>query len=49
MAPFRSVLAATDFSEDAGKAASRAAMIAAEHQAELVLAHVADPSGLAAL
>jgi nucleotide-binding universal stress UspA family protein len=49
MAPFHSILAATDFSEHAAKAASRAAMIAAEHQAELVLAHVTDPSGLAAL
>lgn len=49
MKPFRSVLAATDFSEDAAKAASRAAMIANEHKAELVLLHVVDPSGLTAL
>ena len=49
MKPFRSVLVATDFSEDAAKASSRAAMIAAEHKAELVMLHVVDGSRLTAL
>src|SRR5690349_4453592 len=49
MTPLRSVLAATDFSEDAGKAATRAAIISAEHNAELVLLHVLDPSPLTPL
>lgn len=44
-----SVLAATDFSEDAARAASRAALLAAEHKAELILLHVLDASGLNAL
>lgn len=49
MKTVRSVLAATDFSEDAAHAAKRAAMIAAEHSAELILLHVVDPTGLTSL
>jgi nucleotide-binding universal stress UspA family protein len=37
------MLAATDFSHNAAKAMSRAAILAAEHEAELILLHVLDP------
>jgi len=43
------VVAATDFSEDAGKAARRAAIVAAQHGSELELLHVVSRSSLDAV
>lgn len=49
MIPIRSVLAATDFSQQALGAGARAALLAAEHGAELKLVHVLEQEGLASL
>jgi nucleotide-binding universal stress UspA family protein len=49
MIPIRSVLAATDFSQHALAACARAALVAAEHAAELQLVHVLEQKGLTAL
>ncbi len=49
MMAFKSLLAATDFSDDARNAVERAARIAAEHQAALALLHVINGTSLAAL
>ncbi|MDP1537919.1 MAG: universal stress protein [Burkholderiales bacterium] len=49
MNPFRSILAATDFSDDARNACRRAAHLASEHQASLELLHVISKPALALL
>jgi nucleotide-binding universal stress UspA family protein len=49
MDPIRRIVAATDFSENAGYALSRAALIAEEHGAELSLAHILNASTLHAM
>ena len=46
---FKRIVAATDFSEDAGHAALRAALLASEHRAELELLHVVSESSLDAM
>jgi nucleotide-binding universal stress UspA family protein len=49
MNDLRRILAATDFSEEAGKASSRAALLAAEQDAKLELLHIVSKSSLDAL
>jgi nucleotide-binding universal stress UspA family protein len=49
MNPIRRIVAATDFSKDAGYALARAALIAEEHGAELSLAHILNVSTLHAM
>jgi nucleotide-binding universal stress UspA family protein len=49
MNPLRRIVAATDFSENAGYALARAALIAEEHGAELSLAHILNASTLHAM
>jgi nucleotide-binding universal stress UspA family protein len=49
MSSLRSLLAATDFSDDAEHAAYRAAMLTAEHSAQLRLLHVVSRSSVDAL
>ena len=49
MNPIRRIVAATDFSENAGHALARAALIAEEHGAELSLAHILNASTLHAM
>jgi nucleotide-binding universal stress UspA family protein len=45
MTRFRSILVATDFSDDATHAVRRAAVLAAQHAARLTLLHVVHPAG----
>jgi nucleotide-binding universal stress UspA family protein len=47
MNKIESILLATDFSEDAGRALQRAALVASEHDAHLKLFHVIQPSPIA--
>jgi nucleotide-binding universal stress UspA family protein len=45
MTPFRSILAATDFSVDGNNAVRRAALLARQHDARLRILHVVNPAG----
>jgi nucleotide-binding universal stress UspA family protein len=49
MPAIRTILAATDFSPQATQAARRAAILAAEHRARLILLNVVEPDGLLTL
>ena len=49
MENLRTILAATDFSDPAGRAVQRAGVLASEHAAQLRLLHVLEPDALLAL